>query len=77
MPVAAGWGLQVDRVVFWWCVQTHGITSYPWVTSFYKGKKVEDMAGLGGWVRPLALVPCPPLLIFVVTRKCSLVNASE
>jgi len=26
-----------------------GITSYPWVTSFYKGEKIEDMAGLGGW----------------------------
>jgi thiol-disulfide isomerase/thioredoxin len=25
------------------------ILSYPWVTSFYKGKKVEDMAGMGGW----------------------------
>jgi thiol-disulfide isomerase/thioredoxin len=26
-----------------------GVTSYPWITSFYLGKKVEDMAGLGGW----------------------------
>jgi len=26
-----------------------GIGSYPWVASFYKGKKLEDMAGLGGW----------------------------
>jgi len=26
-----------------------GILSYPWVTSFYLGKKVEDMAGMGGW----------------------------
>ena len=26
-----------------------GIKSYPWVTSFYKGEKIEDMAGLGGW----------------------------
>ena len=25
------------------------IGSYPWVTSIYKGKKIEDMAGLGGW----------------------------
>jgi len=24
-----------------------GVTSYPWVTSIYAGKKVEDMAGLG------------------------------
>lgn len=29
--------------------EAHGIGSYPWVTTFYKGKKVEDMAGLGGW----------------------------
>ena len=28
--------------------ERHGITGYPWVTSFYMGKKVEDMAGLGG-----------------------------
>ena len=26
-----------------------GVTSYPWVTSFYKGKTVEHMAGMGGW----------------------------
>jgi len=25
------------------------IGSYPWVASFYKGKKLEDMAGMGGW----------------------------
>ena len=25
-----------------------GITGYPWVAFFYQGKKVEDMAGLGG-----------------------------
>ena len=25
-----------------------GVTSYPWVASFYLGSKVEDMAGLGG-----------------------------
>jgi len=25
------------------------ILSYPWVASFYQGKKVEDMAGMGGW----------------------------
>jgi thiol-disulfide isomerase/thioredoxin len=29
--------------------EQHGVTSWPWVTSFYRGKKVEDMAGLGGW----------------------------
>eukprot|EP00943_MAST-04B_sp_MAST-4B-sp1_P003551 g3551.t1 len=28
--------------------ERHGITGYPWVTSFYMGEKVEDMAGLGG-----------------------------
>lgn len=26
-----------------------GVTSYPWVTSFYMGKTVEHMAGMGGW----------------------------
>jgi len=26
-----------------------GVTSYPWVAAFYQGKKVEDMAGMGGW----------------------------
>ena len=25
-----------------------GVTGYPWVTAFYDGKKVADMAGLGG-----------------------------
>ena len=25
------------------------ILSYPWVAAFYQGKKVEDMAGMGGW----------------------------
>jgi thioredoxin-like negative regulator of GroEL len=29
--------------------EQHGVTSWPWVTSFYRGQKVEDMAGLGGW----------------------------
>lgn len=29
--------------------EAHGVTSWPWVTSFYRGKKVDDMAGLGGW----------------------------
>jgi thioredoxin-like negative regulator of GroEL len=27
----------------------HKVTSWPWVTSFYRGQKIEDMAGLGGW----------------------------
>jgi len=26
-----------------------GVTSYPWIASFYAGGKIEDMAGLGGW----------------------------
>jgi thioredoxin-like negative regulator of GroEL len=25
------------------------ILSYPWVAAFYRGKKIEDMAGMGGW----------------------------
>merc|ERR1719453_2602254 len=29
--------------------EAHEITSWPWVTSFYRGQKVEDMRGLGGW----------------------------
>jgi thiol-disulfide isomerase/thioredoxin len=29
--------------------EAHAVTSWPWVTSFYQGKKIEDMAGLGGW----------------------------
>jgi len=29
--------------------EAHGVTSWPWVTSFYRGAKVQDMAGLGGW----------------------------
>jgi thioredoxin-like negative regulator of GroEL len=28
--------------------EQNGITGYPWVAAFYNGKKVEDMAGLGG-----------------------------
>lgn len=26
-----------------------GVTSYPWVTSFYLGKNIEHMSGMGGW----------------------------
>ena len=39
----------VNSRVYHDIAEKHGITSYPWVTSFYKGKKIEDMAGLGGW----------------------------
>ena len=39
----------VNSRVYHDIAEKHGITSYPWVTSFYKGKKMEDMAGLGGW----------------------------
>jgi hypothetical protein len=39
----------VNSRVYHDIAEEHGITSYPWVTSFYKGKKIEDMAGLGGW----------------------------
>ena len=39
----------VNSRVYHDIAEKHGITSYPWVTSFYQGKKIEDMAGLGGW----------------------------
>jgi len=29
--------------------ESFGVTSYPWVAVFYNGKKVSDMAGMGGW----------------------------
>lgn len=29
--------------------ETHEVTSWPWVSAFYQGKKIEDMRGLGGW----------------------------
>jgi len=28
--------------------EENGVTGYPWVAAFYDGKKIEDMAGLGG-----------------------------
>jgi len=28
--------------------EENAITGYPWVAAFYNGKKIEDMAGLGG-----------------------------
>ena len=42
-----------DSRVYHDLAEEHGITSYPWVTSFYKGKKVEDMAGRAFLQRPI------------------------
>jgi len=39
----------INSRVYHEVAEQHGITSWPWVTSFYQGKKVDDMAGLGGW----------------------------
>jgi len=39
----------VNSRVYHELAEAWGIKSYPWVTSFYKGEKIEDMAGLGGW----------------------------
>jgi len=39
----------VNSRVYHEIADAHDILSYPWVTSFYQGKKIEDMAGLGGW----------------------------
>lgn len=39
----------INSRVYTEVAEAHAITSWPWVTSFYRGKKVEDMAGLGGW----------------------------
>jgi thiol-disulfide isomerase/thioredoxin len=39
----------VNSRVFWEVAEQNGITGYPWVCFFYKGVKMEDMAGLGGW----------------------------
>ena len=38
----------VNTRVYHEIAEAHGITGYPWIASFYRGKKVEDMAGLGG-----------------------------
>lgn len=35
--------------VFHEMAESFGVTSYPWVASFYMGKKDDDMAGLAGW----------------------------
>ena len=39
----------VNSRVYHEIAEAHEILSYPWVAAFYRGKKVEDMAGLGGW----------------------------
>jgi len=38
----------VNSRIFYDIAETQGITGYPWVSFYYKGEKVEDMAGLGG-----------------------------
>lgn len=38
----------VNSRVFTDMADRFGITGWPWVTSFHKGEKIEDMAGLGG-----------------------------
>jgi len=48
-----GWGSRVrfaavNSRAFHDLAERFGVTSYPWVISVYAGKKVEDMAGLGG-----------------------------
>jgi len=39
----------VNSRVFDDLAEPFGVTSYPWVASFYLGEKKEDMAGMGGW----------------------------
>ena len=38
----------VNSRVNWDIPEKWGVTSYPWIASFYKGQKVEDMRGLSG-----------------------------
>jgi len=38
----------VNSRVFNMLAKRFGVTSYPWIMSIYAGKKLEDMAGLGG-----------------------------
>ncbi|GMI04435.1 hypothetical protein TrLO_g15439 [Triparma laevis f. longispina] len=38
----------VNSRVYYDVAEEWGITGYPWVAFFYQGKKIEDMAGLGG-----------------------------
>jgi thioredoxin-like negative regulator of GroEL len=39
----------VNSRVYHTIAEPFGITSYPWVTSFYMGRNIEHMAGMGGW----------------------------
>lgn len=39
----------INSRVYTEVAEQHEVTSWPWVTSFYRGQKVEDMRGLGGW----------------------------
>jgi len=47
-PVKLRYGA-VNSRVFHELAEPFGITSYPWVTSFYMGENIEHMAGMGGW----------------------------
>jgi len=38
----------VNSRVNWDIPEKFGVTSYPWIASFYQGKKIEDMRGLSG-----------------------------
>lgn len=38
----------INSRIFHETAERFDVTGWPWVTSFHKGKKVEDMAGLGG-----------------------------
>ena len=38
----------VNSRIFFDVAEGQGITGYPWVCFYYKGEKVQDMAGLGG-----------------------------
>lgn len=38
----------VNSRVNWDIPEKFGVTSYPWIASFYEGKKIEDMRGLSG-----------------------------
>jgi len=38
----------VNSRVNWDIPEKWGVTSYPWIASFYQGKKIEDMRGLSG-----------------------------
>lgn len=38
----------INSRIFHEIAERFGVTGWPWVSSFYMGEKVEDMAGLGG-----------------------------